>query len=441
MLRMLLLFFLLTFFAGALSAQSLFPYKYQETKLDNGLRVVLIPMKNAGLVSYFTVVRAGARDEVEPGKSGFAHFFEHMMFRGTEKYPAEKYNEIVMEMGADTNASTSDDWTIYYLHFPTRYLDKIIELQADKFMNTKYSLEAFQTEAKAILGEYNKNFANPLFQIEERLRDIAFEKSTYKHTAMGFLKDIEDMPNQYEYSLQFFKRFYRPDNCVVLVTGNFDPTQTLASIKQYYSSWKPGSHKTVNFEEAEQKSEKRGKVDFPGNTLPLLALAYKAPPFAPENRDFAALSLLGELAFGETSELYRQLVLKDQRADLLATGFERHRDPFLFMVLARLKKAEDLQNVEKAITDAVEKLKTAPPEPKRLAELKSNLKYSFLMGLDTSKKTAAGLSRYFSLVNDINGVEKTIQTVDSITPEEIQKVAQKYMLIEKRTVVTLTGAK
>ena len=151
--------------------------------------------------------------------------------------------------------------------------------------------------------------------------------------------------------------------------------------------------------------------------------------------------LLGELAFGETSELYRQLVLKEQRADLLATDFERHRDPFLFMVLARLKKAEDLQDVEKVITGAVEKLKTTPPDPKRLAELKSNLKYTFLMGLDTSKKTAAGLSRYFSLVNDINSVEKTIQTFDSITPEEIQKVAQKYMLIEKRTVVTLTGAK
>ncbi|HSE41211.1 MAG TPA: pitrilysin family protein [Acidobacteriota bacterium] len=441
MLRTLLLSSILSIFAVTVSAQSLFPYKYEETKLENGLRIVLIPMKNAGLVSYFTVVRAGARDEVEPGKSGFAHFFEHMMFRGTEKYPAEKYNQIVMEMGADTNASTSDDRTIYYVHFPSRYLDQVIELQADKFMNTSYSLEAFQTEAKAILGEYNKNFANPLFQITVRLRDITFEKSTYKHTAMGFLKDIQDMSNQYEYSLQFFKRFYRPDNSVILITGDFDPAAALVSIKKHYSSWKPGAHKTVNFEEPEQTAEKQGKVDYPGNTLPMLALAYKAPLFTPENREFAALSLLGELVFGQTSDLYRQLVLKEQKVDLMLTDFDPHRDPYLFMVLARLKKVEDLQSVEKTITDAVEKLKSTPPDAKRLTALKSNLKYTFLMGLDTSKKTAAALARYLAIVDSISDIEKTFQTYDSITPEEIQKAAQKYLLVEKRTVVTLTGAK
>jgi zinc protease len=153
MLRTIFVATLLIFLASLLPAQSIFPYKYEETTLENGLKVILIPMKNTGLVSYYTIVRTGSRDEVEPGKTGFAHFFEHMMFRGTEKYPAEKWNEITMEMGADSNASTSDDMTVYYLHFPSRYIEKVIELHADKFMNTVYPLEAFQTEAKAILGE------------------------------------------------------------------------------------------------------------------------------------------------------------------------------------------------------------------------------------------------------------------------------------------------
>src|SRR5215213_1723948 len=115
------------------AVESVFPYKYEESTLDNGLKVIAIPMKNPGLVSYFTIVRAGSRDEVEPGKSGFAHFFEHMMFRGTVKYPPEKYNQAVTEMGADMNAYTSDDRTVYYLHFPSRYLEKIVELEADRF--------------------------------------------------------------------------------------------------------------------------------------------------------------------------------------------------------------------------------------------------------------------------------------------------------------------
>lgn len=441
MLRTLLLFGLFIFCAATISAQSIFPYKYQETTLENGLKVITIPMKNAGLVSYYTIVRTGSRDEVEPGKSGFAHFFEHMMFRGTEKYSAEKYNEITTEMGADTNASTYDDKTIYYLHFPARYLEKVIELQADKFMNTTYSLEIFQTEANAILGEYNKNFANPFFQIEERLRDTAFEKSTYKHTAMGFLKDIQDMPNQYEYSRQFFERFYRPENSIILITGDFDPAQAVAAIKKQYSGWKHGAYKTVNFEEPVQKAEKRGKLDYPGNTLPILGIAYKAPAFSPESKDFAALLLLSQLAFGETSELYQKLVLKEQKVDVMAPDFEPHRDPYLLTIYARLKKEEDLENVEKAITDAIENLKTSPPESKRLNDLKSNLKYSFLMGLDTSSNTASRLAQYLAMTQDIRAIDKKYQTFDSITPEEIQKVAQKYMSTEKRTVVTLTGEK
>jgi zinc protease len=441
MVKMFVLLSLLLIFAATLSAQSFFPYKYEETTLDNGLKVITIPMKNSGLVSYFTIVRAGSRDEVEPGKSGFAHFFEHIMFRGTKKYSAEQYNEFIQEMGADTNASTFDDKTIYFLHFPTRYLEKVIELQADKFMNTTYSKEDFQTEAKAILGEYNKNFANPFFQMEERLRDTAFEKSTYKHTAMGFLKDIQDMPNQYEYSLQFFNRFYRPENSIILITGNFDPAQAVALIKKYYADWKTGAHKTVNLEESSQTTEKRAEVKYPGNTLPILGITYKAPAFSPESKDFAALFLLSRLVFGETSELYKKLVLDEQTVDVLQPNVEPHRDPYLFTVYVRLKNDKDLQNVETAITQGLEKFKSIPPDAKRLNDLKSNLKYGFLMGMDTSRNTATNLTQYLALTQDIKGIDKTYQTLDSITPEEIQQAATKYLSTEKRTIVTLTGGK
>src|ERR1051326_814032 len=101
----------------AATAASIFPYPYQETALPNGLKVILIPIKNQGLVSYFTIMHAGSRDEIEPGHTGFAHFFEHMMFHGTPKYPAELYTQIASEMGADHNAYTTDDYTCYYMHF------------------------------------------------------------------------------------------------------------------------------------------------------------------------------------------------------------------------------------------------------------------------------------------------------------------------------------
>src|SRR3990172_5244127 len=267
--RRILLFLCFLLLAPNLPADSVFPYQYQETILENGLKVILIPMKNTGLVSYVTVVRTGSRDEVEPGKSGFAHFFEHMMFRGTPKYSSDLYGTTLAEMGADHNAFTAYDYTAYYLHFPAANLEKIIELESDRFMNTEYTLPAFQTEARAVLGEYNKSVADPFFQLDEKLSDSAFLKSTYKHTIIGFLKDIEDMPNQFDYSLTFFDRFYRPENCALILTGNFEADQAVSWIKKYYSSWKRGTYKAISIEEPEQTEERSVTVSYKGETLPL----------------------------------------------------------------------------------------------------------------------------------------------------------------------------
>src|SRR3989338_9205863 len=199
----------LVFFGGVAMAKktpnNIFPYSYTTKDLKNGLRIVVIPNKNPNVTSVQITVRVGSRNEVEPGKSGFAHFFEHMMFRGTEKYPNEKYNEVLKNIGADHNAYTNDDYTNYYINCPncsSKELETILELEADRFMNLKYSLEDFKTESQAVLGEYNKNASNPINKLIEVQRDHAFKKHTYKHTTMGFLKDIEDMPNQYEYSLK-----------------------------------------------------------------------------------------------------------------------------------------------------------------------------------------------------------------------------------------------
>jgi zinc protease len=304
-----------------------------------------------------------------------------------------------------------------------------------------YTKEAFQTEAKAVLGEYNKNFANPFFQIEEKLRETAFDKSTYKHSAMGFLKDIQDMPNQFDYSLQFFDRFYRPENCIIVITGDFNPQEALAQIKKYYSPWKRGSHQTVNPPDPSQTAERSAKIDYPGNTLPVIAIAHKAPAYNPADREYAALSLLGPLAFGETSELYQQLVLKEQLVDLLGPDFEDHRDPFLFTVVARLKKAEDLPKVQAAILGTLENLKKTPVSAKRLTDLKSNIKYSFLLSLNTSKAVASRLAPYIALRQDIASIDTLFKSFDSVTAEDIQQVANKYFVAEKRTVVTLTGGK
>src|SRR6266545_5259628 len=150
------------------SGSKVFPYPFHITVLENGLKVVAVPFDSPGLVAYWTVVRAGSRNEIEPGKSGFAHFFEHMMFRGTDTYPRDRYNAILKELGADHNAFTTDDYTAYHVLAPASGLETIMTLESDRFMNLKYSVEGFKKEAGAVLGAYNKNASNHFQMLNEK---------------------------------------------------------------------------------------------------------------------------------------------------------------------------------------------------------------------------------------------------------------------------------
>jgi zinc protease len=176
------------------------PFTAYEETLDNGLRVLVIPTGFPHLVSLQIPVQTGSRNEVEEGKSGFAHFFEHMMFRGTARFSPDAYNAIVTWAGARQNAYTTDDYTNYHITFAKEDLEQILDIESDRFMNLAYSEPDFRTEARAILGEYNKSAAEPLNKLIEVQRESAYLAHTYKHTTMGFIRDIEAMPEQFEYS-------------------------------------------------------------------------------------------------------------------------------------------------------------------------------------------------------------------------------------------------
>ena len=177
-----------------------FPFPVEIHSLPNGLRVVFISYDSPGLVAYYTLMRVGSRNEVEKGKSGFAHFFEHMMYRGTKQHSSQDYNDTVTRLGLNTNAFTSEDMTVYHLYGPAKALPTIIEYEADRFQNLDYDEPAFRTEAGAILGEYIKSASNPEQKMEETMVETAFTRHTYAHTVIGYLKDIQDMPAGYQYS-------------------------------------------------------------------------------------------------------------------------------------------------------------------------------------------------------------------------------------------------
>src|SRR4051812_34628207 len=330
--------------APAPDSTKAFPFPVEMHVLPNGLRVAFITYDSPGLVAYYTLMRVGSRNEVEKGKSGFAHFFEHMMFRGTKNHPADDYNQTVTRLGLNTNAFTSEDMTVYHLYGPSKALPTIIEYEADRFQNLFYDEPAFRTEAGAILGEYIKSASNPEQKLYEKMMETAFTRHTYAHTVIGYLKDVENMPSGYAYSREFFRRYYTPDNATLFVAGDFDKAATLAQIQRAYGGWKGKADPMPVPAEPRQRQSKRAQVAWDKPTLPRLWIAWHTSA-ASDIRNAALQNLLNAYLFGPTSPLYQDLVLGKQLVDSMYPTYGDHRDPNLFGVLLRVKDAKSLKAV------------------------------------------------------------------------------------------------
>ncbi len=428
---------------AAAGPRKIFPYTYSQEDLPNGLRLVTIPTDYPNIVSVFIVVQTGSRNEVEPGKSGFAHLFEHVMFKGTPRFPASKYEEALQEIGAASNAFTSDDLTAYHTTFSKEDLEKVLDMEADRFQNLKYSPETFKTETLAVLGEYNKNSASPTQKLFEVMRDTAFEKHTYKHTTMGFLRDVKDMPQQYEYSLEFFQRYYRPEYVTVIVAGDVQPKAVRALVDKYFGAWKHGTYKPEIPVEPKQNGALQAKVDWPTRTLPWLAIGYRAPAYSDSDKETAALDAIAQLAFSENSELYQKLVLQDQVVDTIGADAGYHVDPGLFSVLARVKKPEAMADVQRQILETVKAFRDKPVEKAKLDAVLKRGRYMFAMRMSNSEAIAQTMARFVALKRTPESVNRLFDMAEQLTPEDIQSVAKKYLIDDGRTIVTLAtgGAK
>jgi len=413
------------------------PFPTETRTLANGLNVIVVPMPSDGLVAYWTIVRTGSRDEYEPGRSGFAHFFEHMMFRGTERYPPDEYNRIMTTIGANFNAYTTDDHTAYHAALAAEDLEQVMDIEADRFQNLSYAEGAFQTEAGAVYGEYRKSRTEPDFALYEDLMGAAFERHPYGHTTLGFERDIALMPTLYDYSREFFSRYYRPDNTVVLIAGDVTPANVWPLVEKHYGGWQRGYVEPAIPVEPEQTAERRIDVAYDGQTLPLLAVAYKLPVYDPSDRVRVAADLFADLAFGETSEVYKRLVLDEQVVESLDAGASYNRDPGLLEIYVRIKDPAKVDYVLGVIDETVAKFRDAPPDAGRLADLKRRLRYGFLMGLQTPEAVAGRVAQFVALSGDLSGLDRLYATYAAITPEDVHAAAEQYLRTEQRTVGVL----
>jgi zinc protease len=416
------------------------PFNATEKTLANGLKVIVVPTGFPNLVSIQIPVQTGSRNEVEPGKSGFAHFFEHLMFRGTPDTPPERYRQIMAKAGARDNAATGDDSTHYYSTFAKEDLETILALYADMFQNLAYSEADFKTEARAILGEYNKNSAEPLEKLIEAQRDTYFQSHTYKHTTMGFIADIENMPNEYAYSKTFFERWYRPQYTTVIVAGDVTAERVLPMIEKYWGRWKASEAAPVTIpREPAPTRPLYAHVSWAAETSPWVTAAFLGPAFDETSKDAAAMDVLSALYFGETSDLYKALVVAEQKVDQLIVDAPSSVDPALFTVLARVKNPADALYVRDQILSAFARSRSAPVSAERLVDAKSFNKYSLSRSIDSTERVAAVVNSYVSFRRSFQTVNNYYRTLDALTPADLQSAAARYFVDNGLIVTTLSS--
>ncbi len=416
-----------------------FAMPYLQRDLANGLRVIIVPTDFPDIVTIQIPVQTGSRNEVEDGKSGFAHFFEHMMFRGTENYSAEAYLDILKKAGAKQNAYTTDDYTNYHIVFTKDDLEKVIEIEADRFMNLSYTEDVFRTEALAVKGEYLKNFSNPTSRAYERLRDLSFAKHTYGHTTMGFIEDIEQMPEQYEYSKEFFDRWYRPEKTSVILVGDVDPQAAFALVEKYWGEWQRGDYKAEIPQEGPLQGPLYDHIVWDAPTQPWLLTGFRGPAFDPKKPDMPAIDVISSVYFSDSSALYQKLVIEEQSVDQLLTYFPNRLDPGVLMIYARLTDAAHADDVEAAIRATLAEARSKPVPARKLAETKTRLKYAFTGSLDNSGAIGSTLATFVEFWRTPETINELYRSYDALTPEVIRDVANRYFVDSGRVTVTLSN--
>ena len=417
----------------------IFDMPYLMRDLDNGLRVIVVPTDYPDIVTIQIPVQTGSRNEVEPGKTGFAHFFEHKMFRGTEQYPADVYADILKNAGADQNAYTTDDYTNYHITFTKDDLEKVIEIEADRFQNLSYSEDVFRTEALAVKGEYLKNISNPILMMFERISDLMFDEHTYQHTTMGYLEDIEAMPDQIEYSHTFFDRWYRPEKTTVILVGDVDAESTFDLVKKYWGEWERGDYDIDVPVEPPLGGPKYEHYQWESPTQPWFVMAFRGPAFVATEKDMPALDLVSEIYFSSSSELYRNLVIENQFVDQLFGYFPNQKDPGMLLIAARMTDASHAVAVRDAMNETLLAARTQLVDPGKVEETKSRLRYSFTSGLGSSGNIGemlAGFVHYDRTPEIINDVYRSY---DALSSEDVRTIANKYFVDDSRVTFTLSS--
>jgi zinc protease len=419
--------------AVSLRAQTAPSIKFTETKLANGLRVILSEDHTAPVYSIVVHYNVGSRDE-RKGRTGFAHLFEHMMFKGSDNVGPGEHFMLIFGTGGNMNGTTNKDRTLYFETLPANQLDLGIFLEADRMRSLAITKENLDNQRNAVQEERRQGLDNqPYGRSEELIDELAYDNPAYEHSVIGSMADLNAA--SVEDVAAFFKTYYAPNNAVLAIVGDIDPKATLEKVRKAFESIPAQpAPPAVDMTEPKQTAERRQTVDDPLARLARVDIAFKVPPRTSEDDD--AVRVLGTiLSSGRSSRFFQKVVREQQLASNVTAGRDSSIATGLFFVSATVAPGKTVAAVEAAVLAEIERIKSGPIADWEIEKARNNAKRTVVSGLTSSNNRAIQLAEYASVFGDTARVNQRIDRIARVTAADVQRVANAYFTAENRTVV------
>jgi zinc protease len=410
------------------------PMNIKQKTLANGLKVVSMQDNSSPTVAIHIWYQVGGKNDPS-GRSGFAHMFEHMMFKSTKNMPNEKMDRLTEDVGGFNNASTWDDFTNYYEVVPSNHLEPLLWAEAERMQNLNVDETNFASERDVVKEEFRQGvLAQPYGRFYEFMGSLSYQKHPYKRGVIGNLDELGAATTKD--ANEFYKTFYRPDNAYLIVVGDFDQKQFDALVDKYFGSIKKPSSKIprVTVIEPAWTTERRYMETAPIVPFPATAINYLAPNSKSE--DIPVLRLVETiLSGGESSRLYQEMIRNQQIAQEASFNLDLKVDGGLLSFVGIASEGHTSAELEKAFLAELKKIQDKPVDAKELEKAKNQLITQTLQRRENNDGKAIAIERAVAYQGDPLAVNSEIQKLQAVTAADIQRVMKKYFTDKNRVVI------